>query len=170
MPGFTPSSYDFTNGALFRMTFSNRVPNVVYESYSITLPGITLGEVIQPTPLLDLRLPGDKISFEPLIFNFLVQENLANYIEIYNWMIGLGKPNSTDQRKSFVNSSMNRNIYDDGQLTILTNKNNPIARIKFVNCWPTNLSPLTYDASITDATPLTADCTFNYHYYEFETL
>lgn len=170
MPGFTPSTYDFSNAALFRMTFSNRLPNLVYESFSVSLPGISLGEVIQPTPLLDLKVPGDKINFEPLIFNFIVQENLANYIEVYNWMVGLGKPQSTDQRKTFVNASNNKNVYDDATLLILSNKNNPVVKVKFANCWPTALSPLTYDASISDATPLTADVTFNYHYYEFETL
>jgi len=170
---FNPSSFDQTNPALFRLIF-NKFPNVEYLSYSVNIPGVSLGEIIQPTPLLDLRLPGDKLTFDPLTLNFIVQENLANYIEIYNWMFGIGHPQSLDSYKSIARSSPNNsnrvNIYSDATLFILSNKQNPIAKVTFVDVYPTALSPLQYDASVTDVTPITTDVTLNYSYYKLETI
>jgi len=170
---FNPSSFDQTNPALFRLIF-NKFPNVEYLSYSVNIPGVSLGEIIQPTPLLDLRLPGDKLTFDPLTLNFIVQENLANYIEIYNWMFGIGHPQSLDSYKSIARSSPNNsnrvNIYSDATLFILSNKQNPIAKVTFVDVYPTALSPLQYDASVTDVTPITTDVTLNYSYYKLEAI
>ena len=42
----------------------------------------------------DLPIPGDKMEFEDLNVRFLVDENLENYMEIQNWMRGLGFPES----------------------------------------------------------------------------
>jgi hypothetical protein len=170
---FNPSSFDQTNPALFRLIF-NKFPNVEYLSYSVNIPGVSLGEIIQPTPLLDLRLPGDKLTFDPLTLNFIVQENLANYIEIYNWMFGIGHPQSLDSYKTIARSSPNNsnrvNIYSDATLFMLSNKQNPIAKVTFVDVYPTALSPLQYDASVTDVTPITTDVTLNYSYYKLETI
>lgn len=167
-----PSSIDQTNSALFKFQL-DKIPNVVYWSYSVPLPGITFGEVIQPTPFLDVKRPGDKLVFDPLTVNFIVQENLANYIEIYNWLIGIGKPESFDQYRTWTTQggkSSKQNIYSDAILTIFSNKYNPIVRVKFIDCFPTALSPLTYDSSMTDVTPITTDATFSYSYYKIEAL
>lgn len=167
---FVPSSIDQTNPALYKFQF-DKLPNVVYWSYSVTLPGVTFGEVIQPTPFIDVKRPGDKLVFDPLVINFIVQENLANYIEIFNWMVGLGHPESLNQYRSWVtqgNKTAKQNIYSDGILTILSNKQNPLIRVKFIDCFPTALSPLTYDSSITDVTPITTDLTLSYTYYTIE--
>jgi hypothetical protein len=162
----TPTTYDLTNPALFKLTF-DRLPNVVYTSQQVALPGVTMGERIQPTPTLDIRRPGDKLTFEPLNLNFLVQEDLGNYIEIFNWMTGLGNPQTTDQYKSFLAAQDNKK-YSDAILTILTNKYNPLAKVKFVDCWPVSISPLNYDTTVTVATPIVATVTINYSYYTIE--
>ena len=53
-----------------------------------------MGNATQPTYLKDLPIPGDKMEFEDLNVRFLVDENLENYMEIQNWMRGLGFPES----------------------------------------------------------------------------
>jgi hypothetical protein len=42
-------------------------------------------------------LPGDKILFEDFSLRFLVDENLENYMEIHNWIRGLGFPESLEE-------------------------------------------------------------------------
>lgn len=162
---------DTSNPALFKLVF-NKFPNVEYWSYSVNVPGVTLGEAIQPNPFLDLKLPGDKLTFDPLILNFIVQENLANYIELFNWIFNIGHPEDLASYKSIARAdeskSIKSNLYSDATLFILSNKHNPIVKVKFIDVYPTALSPLTYDASITDVTPITTDVTLNYSYYKLE--
>jgi hypothetical protein len=103
-----------------------------------------------------------------------VQENLANYIEIYNWLFKIGHPENLDSYRSIARANPNlsnkANIYSDATLLILSNKYNPVAKVTFIDVYPTALSPLTYDASITDVTPITTDVTLNYSYYKLEAI
>jgi hypothetical protein len=47
--------------------------------------------------LKDIELPGDKLIFGDLTLRFLVDEDLENYLEIQNWMRGLGYPESLQE-------------------------------------------------------------------------
>lgn len=166
-------SFDTTNPALFKFTI-DKLPAVEFFSYSVNIPGITAGEIIHPTPIFDLKIPGDKMTFEPLVVNFIVNEDLSNYREIVTWMSKLYKFPSTDQYKALVTDkpdlSHAMNKYATAHMYILTNKLNPIVDISFFNVFPIALSPLTYDASISDPTPITTDATFNYTHYEIKSI
>ena len=58
---------------------------------------MSLGIANQPTYLKDIPVPGDKIVFEDLTLRFIVDEDLVNYTEIYNWIKGLGYPEDLEQ-------------------------------------------------------------------------
>lgn len=168
---FRPTTIDFTQPALFKFKF-DKIPHAEYFSYSVNLPGVSAGEIIQPTPIFDIKLPGDKMMFEPLLINFLVNEDLKNYREILEWMKGLYKPETTEQYRALTRKdpgkSPKQNMYSDAQLFILTNKMNPKIVVTFYDCYPIALSSLQYDSSITDVAPLTTDCTINYTYYDID--
>ena len=40
---------------------------------------------------------GDTLDFEDLEITFLVNEDLSNYREIHDWMIGIGFPKNNEQ-------------------------------------------------------------------------
>ena len=170
---FSPTTFDFTQPALFKLKF-DKIPHVEFFSYGVSIPGITGGEVIQPTPIFDIKLPGDKLVYDPLIINFIVNEDLANFREVVDWMVGLYKPQNTDQYANWIkrnpNLTTNQNKYSDAQLIITSNKMNPILKVTFYDAYPISISPLTYDASITDVAPLSTDLTVNFSYYDITTL
>jgi hypothetical protein len=124
---------------------------------------------------------GDTLDYSPLELSFNVQENLANWREIYDWMTGIGFPTSPKEFSDAVNNAtsetpnanptkggrVNPNVLtSDATLTILTNKNNPLLQVKFRNIYPTSLSGLAFDTKDTDSTQLTATVTMNYDVYE----
>lgn len=178
---FNLSTVDYTNQALFKMQF-DKIPNLTYLSYNVTIPGISLGEITIGNQVIDYKVPGDKLTYEPLVLNFIVQENLKNWIEIHDWLTGLGHPNETAEYKRFVEGKApgmhpsartkteKQNKYGDAQLFILSNKLNPIIKVTFIDAWPVSLSPLTYDASMTNSEPTTCDVTMNYTNYRIESL
>ena len=61
------------------------------------MPGLDLGVATQATYLTDIPRAGEKLTFGDLTLTFLVDEDLSNYLEIQNWMRGLGFPESLDQ-------------------------------------------------------------------------
>ena len=161
---FVPSTLDLALPSLFKLAFS-KLPNVEYTAHSLSVPGITLPEIRVPTPLLNYPTFGDKLNFDPFTINFLVQSDLSNYVEIQNWMTGLGKPQSTEQHRLYKATNT---LVSDATLLILSNKYNPLQIIRFKDCFPTALGALSYDSQITTATPLTCDATFAYSYYTIE--
>ena len=87
------SNRNFLSPVGFKLKI-NKVPKVDFLAVGANLPGITLGTALQPTYLKDIDLPGDKLVYDDFRVNFIVDEDLENYRQIYNWMVGLGFPYS----------------------------------------------------------------------------
>jgi len=151
----------------------NRSPKVAFFSNAANLPGITLGEAIQPTYLKDIPTPGDKIVFDDFTIRFMVDEDLKNYMEIQNWIRGLGYPETLqeiydlqDEERDIDNRDrQSMDIYSDGTLTVLGSSNNAIFKVQFSDLWPYSLTTLQFDATDTDVNFFTADVSFKYTIY-----
>ena len=99
---------------------------------------------------------------------------MKNYLEIYDWLVGLGTPEDTDQyvklqaENKRPTSAISKigpgvaGVYSDAALVIMTSSQNPNKRIKFDDIYPTNLSPLQFDVTGSDVAYLEADVTFRY--------
>ena len=183
-----PANMDFASPSQFKFQLL-KIPNVEYFVTGVNLPGISFtGDATVNTRFKTIAFMGDTIDFEDLEITFLVNEDLSNYREIHDWMIGIGFPKDNEQftaalaaeaqtrpgepsidtqRKSVGQPS---SLMSDATLTILTNKNNAKTRISFTNCFPTALSGLAYNSQITDTEQLTATVTMKYDLYEFESL
>jgi hypothetical protein len=168
---------NFLSPTGFKFTL-NRAPKVAFFSNSANIPGMNLGVAIQPSYLKDIDTPGDKIVFEDFTLRFLVDEDLKNYMEIHNWIRGLGYPDNLkeiydlqDQQKYVdMSKSKNMNIYSDGTLSVLSSGLKSNFKVKFNDLWPYNLSSLNFDATDTDIEYFTADVTFKYTIYEITDL
>ena len=74
-----------------------KIPKVDFFSNSASIPGINLGFALQPTYLKDAPVPGDKLTYSDLTLSFFVDENLENYMQVHNWLTGLGYPEDVQQ-------------------------------------------------------------------------
>lgn len=159
----------------FRFSVS-RAPSVAYFGNAINIPGMLLGTAIQPTQALkNIALPGEIIEFEDLTLRFLVDEDLQNYMEIQNWIRGLGFPESLQEIYDLQKESKGvsrpdlqtgMNIYSDGTLTVYDAQNNPNFKVVFQDLFPYSLSTLQFDAAVTDLEYFTAEVSFKYTIYE----
>ena len=185
-----PDKLDYSSPTQFRFIL-NQIPKVQFFVQTANIPGISLGEATIPTPYKDIPYVGDKVTYESLNVQFLVDEHLENYIEIHNWMVGLGFPKTRQQFTDFRYSTSNtsnaagktnsdigkvgravpeRPLYSDATLTILSNKNNPLVEVRFSDCFPVALSGLDYTQQVADVEYLTATVDFRYKLYEIVTL
>lgn len=150
-----------------------RLPKVSYFTQSVALPTLTLGDVGMPTPLLaKVGIPSDQLEFSPLVVPFMVDSDMQNWIEIFNWIRGLGFPEEYPQytqensKRGFdLSSELPRN-YSDAFLTILNAHNNPVKTIQFIDCFPVALEGITFSSTNTDVQYATSSITFNYSYFK----
>jgi len=165
---------NFLSPVGFRFTLS-KYPKVSFFSNKANIPGISLGVAIQPNPFRDLPVPGDKLDYDDLRLEFLVDENMENYRAIYDWLIGLGYPETMDQidNLSKVDQYQKReiiNLYSDAILEVLNSNYNPVLKIKFKDLFPTSLNTLDFDATQRDYTYFTGVVTFKYTIYQIQSL
>ena len=76
-------------------------------------------------------------------------EYMESYNEIFNWMVGLTKPDSFDQYKNLQNSD--DGLYSDASLIILDSKGNPGVEVHYKDVFPISLSPINFDTTQTAA-------------------
>ena len=182
-----PAKLDYASPIQFRFKCT-KLPEVEFTCQTANIPGISLGGATQPTPLVDVPIPGDKINYDSLDITFLVDENLNNYKEIHDWLIGLGFPQNHTQFQDLAAGSADRfpgstrstaatgknvpaplkegGIYSDATLTVLNSKNIAKTEIRFQNIYPTSLGGLNYDIKNTDVNYIQASVSFAYTLYE----
>ena len=169
------SNRNFLSPVGFKLKI-NKCPKVDFLAVGANLPGITLGTALQPTYLKDIDLPGDKLVYDDLRVNFIVDEDLENYSQIYKWMVGLGYPES---QKQFVDLKATDEYYpeigerenphaqfSDGTLQILNSNFRPQAYVKLEGLFPVALSSLDFDATQGDINYFTASVTFKYTIFQ----
>ena len=157
-----------------------RSPGVAFLCNSANIPDITLGEATQATYLRDIPTPGDKIQFGDLQLRFLVDEDLKNYMEIQNWIRGLGYPENTEQFDKLDKDGasiiprrykqMGDQIYSDATLQILSSNMVAKFNVNFTELWPYTLTTLNFDATDTDIEYFTADVSLKYSIYNLTDL
>ena len=65
----------------------DKIPTVEYYVRSVNIPGLQFTEVETGAGVgVDAFFPGDKVSFDNLEVQFLVDEDLENFKEVYDWM------------------------------------------------------------------------------------
>ena len=74
-----------------------RSPAAAFFCNQANIPSLDLGVAVQSSYLKDIDIPGDKIQFGDLTIRFLVDEDLVNYMELQNWIRGLGYPESVSE-------------------------------------------------------------------------
>ena len=102
-----PSIMDYASPVQFRFKCS-KLPKVEFFCQTANIPGIGLGEAEVDTPLKSIPFPGDKVTYQDLAISFLVDENLENYKEIHDWIIGLGAPQNHTQFSDLRATSSDR--------------------------------------------------------------
>ena len=172
-----PENYNTLSPVSFRFDI-RRLPNVSYFCQSATLPGLTMTEAERPTPFITQFVPGDKLEIDQLSISFLVDENMKNYLELFDWIRGLGFPDEFETYRKLaretpetVKPSVQNSetaILSDASLFILTNSMNVIKNIVFYDMFPTSLAALTFDSALGEVSPILAEATFRARDFEIK--
>ena len=175
-PGTPIDNRNFLSPTGFKFGLK-RSPGVAFFCNQANIPSLDLGVAEQPSYLKDIPLPGDKMQFGDLILRFLVDEDLVNFMEIQNWMRGLGFPESLAEFNDLKNEAIlgpmgksTEDVYSDGTLQILSSNLIPKFQVVFNDLFPYSLSTVTFDATDTDIEYFTADVGFKYTLYKITDL
>jgi len=171
-----PNELDYLRPNGFKFQIHN-IPNVSYFCQAANIPEMNMMPGIQSTPLVDIPHPGDKIEFGQLMIRFLIQEDMINYKELYNWMVGLGFPEDSKQHAAygisqgyrFPDSNNGSTSYSDATLMILDSNNNPVQKINFKDAFPVSIQGLDFEISTGSTEYMVGVAMFRYTSFTIET-
>jgi len=171
--GKQPPDQNFLSGVKFKFQI-RKLPNVVYFCQDANIPAVNIAISYTPTPLgINLPHAGNKINYGDLRITFMIDENMTNYIELYNWLRGLGHPVSLDEyaamkRGDPTSSTVFGGLLSDCVLSILDSDSNANLNIFYRNCFPDSLSELTFTSTSQDTDYKTCTASFKYEYFDIE--
>ena len=162
------SNRNFLSGVGFKFNLA-KFPKVDFFSNSARIPELNLELARQASYLKNIDIPGERLTYGDFTLRFLVDENMENYISVYNWLKGLGFPESTQEFRDLTTDKDGirdpKEAFCDGTLRILNSNYREVAKVKFNDLFPTSLTSLDFDATNTDIQFFTAEATFKYTIY-----
>ena len=171
-----PTNLNYLSPVNFELLIE-KIPKTRYNRVGATLPSINFSEATFNTPLaVESLVPGDKITFDPLTVRFIVDEDMKNYQEIYNWIMKLGPGIDTDDYQSLVNSTKTSTgkfsnadfsqMYSDCILIVNTSSNNANLEIQFVDAFPTSLGSIDFVTDASEVEYAVCELTLRYTFFK----
>ena len=152
----------------------NKARKTSFLCQKANIPTMELGDVNIPTAgFVPIPVEGN-IQYQDLSIEFIVDEDLRNYMELHNWMRALGTPQSRGERnqwrEKWEDHPTEDSRYSDATLQILNNNNIANFDVVFKSVFPTSLTSLPFDVTSGDNNYLTATATFRYTLYEIRNI
>lgn len=178
-----PQTLNFLSPLNYRF-FIKRAPNVNFFVQKVSAPGLMLSSPMQATALGNIPLGGDKIQYETLDIQFQIDENMANYLEIYYWLYGLAGPDGfqvpSDPPDNFNRAPEERALWlqknymgagarSEIVVSILNSAKQPFVHFVYHDCVPTSLSSFDLDNRGTDVNYVVASASFSIRSFSIDT-
>jgi hypothetical protein len=166
-----PTNQNFLSPLGFKLQVK-KTPHVNYFVQSVNIPSVSLGTAEADTPFTKLPFPGTKLTFGNLQVTFKVDEDMANYLEIYTWLRGVGFPDNFAQYTNIAGAALTsgEGVFSDITLVVLDSAMNPNIEVTFFDCFPVDLSSIDLDSTSGDVQYVTATVTFANRRFEIKTL
>lgn len=163
--------------------FSN-LPYTSFLIQEVNLPGITTNPQRTSIPGLTAHFASDRLTYDPLLISFLVDDKYRVHRELQRWMVGVtGREDRSKLTLEYLEGQndfrlewgdndpavrLAHNARVDAGLTIVDNMKNPILRVLFYDVVITNLGGVQLNTTATDTiAPLVSTAAFEYDFYSF---
>lgn len=163
------TNQNLLSNVTFNMSIQ-KFPQINFYVQSVTLPGVTISEIMIPTG--PVRIPYKEISgsaqFEPLSVTFLVDEDMHNYFEIWDWIQIVAGMDNDKYIELMRNDPLKAGVKTNINLSILTSHRNNNINFEFIDAFPTGVEALTFDfrSPSVDYQPMTV--AFNYSHFTYK--
>jgi len=139
-------------------------PNLEFFCQSITHPGMLLNSVEVPfRKIAGIPFAGDKITFNELTANIILDEDMSSYEEMYKWIRRLL---DTPPTSALNRSANNPPTYADITLHMLSSANNVTKQIRYLDCIPTSLGDIQLESTASGSEFISFAASFRFSYFE----
>ena len=136
-------------------------PNLEFFCQTFTHPAMIMSAAEVPfRKVTNVPFPGDKLTFNELSANIILDEDMNGYTEMYNWMRRLLDTELT----SVIDAQFP--IYSDITLHILSSHNNTTKKIRYIDCIPTTIGDIEFQSTADGGQYIAFNTSFRFSYFE----
>jgi len=141
--------------------------NLQFFVQSVTHPGANNAAVETPFKgVQGVPLPGGTMSYGELSIEVLIDEDFLAYTEMYNWMLRLVNNEQYELRDNFSGGGSPTPTLADITITALTSHNNQNVKFKYIDCVPTNIGDIRFEANNQSVEYYTFNASFRFSYFD----
>ena len=166
-----PQNLNFLSQLGFKLEIP-RAPNFNYFIQKVIFPGVSLPNATQPNPFVNTPIPGDHLEYESLRVIFKLDEDFRGYLEMYDWIFALGKPESFKESAAIYHKPKYEKdgVFSDISLIVLNANMMPNIEFKFFDVLPKYLSGFNMESDANDVNYITATLELSYRMYKYNYL
>ena len=157
-----------TNNPLMNTYFKftmDKAPTMTYFCQKVNLPSLSLDGIEQPTPFGGrLYKASDAYTYDDLTIDFIVDENMKNWLELYNWL------RSCADLKDYTEFEDIDIHMTNAELLITNSAKQPIKSVHFSHVIPTSVGSIQFDSSTTDTEPIISTASFKFAFYDITSI
>ena len=147
----------------FKLTINReKFANTEFFITSFQIPDISVTPVEQGYRGMFYYDNGEARRFGDLNVRFAIDENMLNYVEIYNWIERNSAAQQSDSPKKVTKSGVKKIETHDMILSVMTSHNNINKQFRFKDAFPINLGGVAFSTQASDVEYLQADVSFRY--------
>lgn len=165
-------NFNYLQPTSFKLVIDRRnYPNLEFFCQNVTHPGMIMSAVELPyQKVAGVPMPGDKLTFNELSCNIILDENLLGYSEMFDWIRRLldtdMDTNVPTRAQRRGNSLQNPPTYADITLSILSSHNNQTKQVRYIDCVPTSLGDIVFESTSDGSQFITYNASFRFNYFE----
>ena len=136
-------------------------PNLEFFVQAIVHPSVSVAQTEVQYSRVAVHTPGDKILYDELSLELLLDENLTGYKEMYSWLERLvlqSEQKATDSNTVATTA--------DITLSILSSHNNTTNKFIYRDCIPTLIGAVNLTANASDVQYITVPISFSFTYFD----
>jgi len=148
-----------SNGFTFALL---RLPDTVFRVVNLEMPDITISPAQSAYPTGSQYFPGGATEYGELTLRFIIDEDLKNYTELFNWI--------TQQTfaTNYAPKDKEQFLVSDGALTTLNNASVANKTFFFHDLFPISLSGWQFETNVSEPAPVECTATFKFSYFELK--
>ena len=161
------SNINYLQPTSFKITIDRKnFPNLEFFCQDFTHPGMIMNAVEQPLrKLASVPFVGDKLTFNELLANIILDENMNAYDEMYQWMRRNLDHNEVSQLDADL-AAKRPPTMSDITLSILSSHNNTTKKVRYIDCMPVALTDIQFQSTASGTEFITFGASFRFSYFE----
>lgn len=141
--------------------------DVAFFTTAFQIPTLSLPAVVTGSPFKKIVSAGDTMFYSPLSFTFFIDENMANYAKVVEWLQSISYHNKYDEFTKYEERSPEQYLGEqDISVIVLNSKNNPVKTFNFINAIPISLGGPELATDDSGTSYMKAQVVFEYDYFD----